>query len=145
MQTCNITRNAGVRYDAPLITMHARLPKQMRTGLSPFHKQEMQRSITQDQKSSAEDRKADDIVPQRQDVEAETRQNRRAGYFDIKAVLVINERQIPDLVDNKSLETVMEDGELQSHGSALAMEQQRLDKEKQLTDCNHITGLGIVS
>jgi hypothetical protein len=71
--------------------------------------------IRQDNKGTAENGETHAVLPQRQGVKAKGAENRRARHFDIKAVLVIDEGKIADLVDDEALEGVVEDGELQNN------------------------------
>ena len=51
----------------------------------------MHSEIRQDDKDARENRQADGIPPQGEDVEAEAAQDGRAGDFDVEPVLVVNE------------------------------------------------------
>ena len=68
--------------------------------------------ISQHQEYTAEDCETDSITPERQNVEAERAEDGRSRYFDVKAILVINERKVAHLIDNQTFETVVEDGDL---------------------------------
>lgn len=72
----------------------------------------MQRRIAKHKESSTEDRKPDDIPPQRQNIEAKARQDSRARHFDVEAILLVDKGQVPDFVDNEAFEAVVEDGQL---------------------------------
>ena len=70
----------------------------------------MQRRIREHDKRTTKHRKTDAIPPQRQHVKAKGRQDGRAGDLNVDAVLVVDEREIADLVDDEALEAVVEDG-----------------------------------
>jgi len=69
-------------------------------------------SVSQDEEDTTVDSKADSVVPQRENVEAERAQNRRAGDFDVEAVFLVDEREVADFVDDEAFKTVVEDREL---------------------------------
>ena len=72
----------------------------------------MQSSVPQHQKHTTNQPQPRHIVPQRQHIEPETAQNRTPGDFNVEPVLLVDERQIADLVDDQAFEAEVEDGEL---------------------------------
>lgn len=72
----------------------------------------MNSSIAHDRENAANYSEADDVAPEREDVEAETAQNRRAGDFDVQAILLVDQGEVADFVDDQAFEAVVEDGEL---------------------------------
>jgi len=87
-----------------------------------LHQKQMQRRISQHQKHATINRQPNRIVPKRQNVESESRQDRRTGDLDVEAVLVVHEREVADFVDDEAFEAVVEDGELTQVRSARCME-----------------------
>lgn len=72
----------------------------------------MHGSIGNHDESPGKDGQTHDIVPIGESVETKSAQNRSTGYLNIQAILVIDQCQESDLVDDKGLKTVVEDGEL---------------------------------
>jgi hypothetical protein len=72
----------------------------------------MQRRETKHEERTRHDSQTRNIPPQRQDIKAETAQDRTAGHFDIEAVLLVDERQVAHFVDDQAFEAEVEDGEL---------------------------------
>ena len=80
--------------------------------LPSLYEQEMHCHISQHQEYTAEDCKTDGVTPERQNVEAEGAENCGTRYFNVKTILVVNERKIAHFVNNQTFETVMEDRNL---------------------------------
>jgi len=72
----------------------------------------MQPRIPQHQENAAHDPQTQHIIPESQDVEAETAQDRAAGDFDVEAVFFVDEREVADFVYDQAFEAEVEDGEL---------------------------------
>ena len=72
----------------------------------------MHRGVGNNDEGTGEDSKPDDVRPEGADVKAESTQYRCTGDFDVKAVLVIDQGKVRDLINNESLESIMEDGQL---------------------------------
>jgi hypothetical protein len=70
-------------------------------------------SICQHNEGGAENCETNCVAPQRQRLEAKRAEDGGAWNFDVEAILVIDEAEIPDLVDDQAFETEMEDGQLQ--------------------------------
>lgn len=79
---------------------------------SPLDEQQVHAGISEDDEDGAENSQANGILPQRKNIKAETAQNGGTRNLDIKTILVVNERKILDLIDNKALEAIVEDGQL---------------------------------
>ena len=80
-----------------------------RADLSLLDKQEVHRSVCNDDKGPRNHSEANHIVPESKRVEAECAQDRGSGDFDVQAILVVNQSQEGDLVDNQGFEAIMED------------------------------------
>lgn len=72
----------------------------------------MHGSICQNHEYCSKHSKTSGIRPERLHVEAEGAEDRGTGDFDIDAVLVIRQREVLDLVDDKTFKAVVEDGQL---------------------------------
>ena len=72
----------------------------------------MQRRKAKHEECARHDRQSRNITPQRQNIEAETAQDRTAGDFDVESVLLVDERQVAHFVDDQALEAEVEDREL---------------------------------
>lgn len=70
----------------------------------------MHRSVCNNQEGTGNHRKADDVGPVRECIEPKGAQNRCTGYFYIQAIFVVDQSEEGHLVDNESLETIVEDG-----------------------------------
>lgn len=66
----------------------------------PLNKQNMHRSICNNDKRSRDNRQADDIAPESERVKPESAQDRRAGDFDVEAVFVVNQGEEGHFVDD---------------------------------------------
>lgn len=80
----------------------------------------MHACIGKDDEDTAENGQSNGIMPQRKNVETKAAENGRAWHLNIKAVLVVNKREVLDLVDDETFEAVVEDGELWSSQSSIA-------------------------
>lgn len=69
----------------------------------------MHGNIGDHDESPRENGKTNDILPQSKVVKSKRTQDRCAGYFDVESVFVIDESKECDFVDDKTLETVVED------------------------------------
>ena len=69
----------------------------------------MHRSVCNDNKGSRDHGKADNVVPISKGIEAKCTENRGARYFDVQAILVINQGEESDLVNDESFKPIMED------------------------------------
>lgn len=72
----------------------------------------MHAGISEDDEDGAENSQANGILPKRKNIKAETAQNSGTRNLDVKTILVVNERKVLDLIDNKALEAIVEDGQL---------------------------------
>lgn len=77
-----------------------------------LYKQNMHRSIRNDNKHPRDHPQPDHIPPQRLCVEPECTEDRRSRNLDVQAVFVVDQRQERHFVDNERLESVVEDGQL---------------------------------
>jgi hypothetical protein len=84
-------------YTSPLLTC-----------LPLLHKQHMHCQVRQYNERTPVDPQTNTIPPQRLHIEAEARQDSRARDFDIKPVLVVDEREVFDLVNNEAFKGVVE-------------------------------------
>jgi hypothetical protein len=64
--------------------------------------------VRQYNKGTPVDPQTNTIPPQRLHIEAEARQDSRARDFDIKAVLVVDKREVLNLVNNEAFKRVVE-------------------------------------
>lgn len=80
-----------------------------RTGLSLLDKQEMHRSICNDDKDPGDYGEANHIVPESKGVETEGAQDRGSRNFNVQAILVVDQGEEGDLVDNKGFKAIVED------------------------------------
>ena len=81
-------------------------------ALPLLHQQKVHTSIRQHKKHRPKDPQAHRIHPQRRVIEPKRAQDRSARHLNVEPVLVVDETERADFVDDKSLEGVVEDGEL---------------------------------
>lgn len=77
--------------------------------LSLLHKQEMHRSVCNDDKGPRNHSKANHIVPESKGVETECAQDRGSGNLNVQAILVVNQGEEGDLVNDEGFKAIMED------------------------------------
>lgn len=80
-----------------------------RTGLSLLDKQEMHRSVCDDDKRPGDYSETNRIVPESKRVETEGAQDRGSGNLNIQAILVVDQGEEGDLVNNKGFKAIVED------------------------------------
>jgi hypothetical protein len=80
--------------------------------LSLLHQQQMHGRIRKHDESTAVDTQPDAISPKRLYVKAKAAQDSRARDFDVQAVLVVDEREVLNLIHDETLEGVVEYGQL---------------------------------
>jgi hypothetical protein len=80
-----------------------------RADLSLLDKQEVHRSVCNDDKGPGNHGKANHIVPISKGVETEGTQDRGSRNFNVQAVLVVNQGEEGDLIDDKSFKAIVED------------------------------------
>lgn len=68
----------------------------------------MHSHIGDDDESTRENGKTNDVFPQSEIVESKCTQDRCAGHFNVETVFVIDESKVSDLIDDESFETVVE-------------------------------------
>lgn len=69
----------------------------------------MHSQVRKHHKRTTKDSQTDTVLPQRLCVEAKRAQDSGARDFDIKAVFVVDEREVFDFVDDEAFEGVVED------------------------------------
>jgi hypothetical protein len=80
-----------------------------RTGLSLLDKQEVHRSVCNDDKGPGDYSEANHVVPESKGVETEGTQDRGSRNLNVQAILVVNQGEEGDLVDNKGFKAIVED------------------------------------
>jgi hypothetical protein len=65
-------------------------------------------NVRNDDESATKDSQPNDIFPQREVVEAKSRQDGRAGNFDVETIAVVLETQLSNFVDDKAFIAVVE-------------------------------------
>lgn len=83
-----------------------------RERLSFLNKQEMHSSICDDDKGSGDDREANDVEPVSLGIKAKSAQDGCARNLNVEAVLMVDQSKEGDLVDNESLEAIVENRQL---------------------------------
>ena len=93
----------------------------------------MHRNIGNDNEGASKDTEADNVLPQRQIVEAKSAQNAGSRHFDVESISVVFETQPGDLVDNESFVAIVEDRQLFPGGLVQLMQ----TGSRMLTVCSH--------
>jgi len=107
MQLCNPAKHS---YSHPHITQAYKYTPCLYLLLSLLHQQQMHSQVRQHYKRAAIYSEANTIPPQRLHIEAKAAQDSRPRDFDVQSVLVVDEREVLDLVYNQAFERVVEDG-----------------------------------
>jgi len=87
------------------------------TALPLLYKQKVHREVGEDHKHARKYTQPNHISPQRHHIKPKRAQDGRPRHLDINAVLVVHERQVLDFVDNKSFESVVENGQLSTRSA----------------------------
>jgi ketosteroid isomerase-like protein len=69
----------------------------------------MHSSVSNHNESTRADGEPNDVWPQATVVESKSAEDGGAWYFDVEAVLMINQGEVLDFVDDEAFEAVMED------------------------------------